>query len=211
MLQCCKPSCGGEKYLLLGYSMPSIALRKAIPFFWKRCSNMWLRRRVGRGRGWMALETDRLLAHPIESAGGRRASRHASGTDVSQQVLQLAAVAGQRSILPPARDHAQRRSIYLEIMKELIAAGLVIEESVGPFTFRHALTRQAITQDCWRGSDAHCMARLPGRWNGCMLQPWMLYLPEVFWPIILQKRNSRRTRSTRAAEQAQALSAPAPL
>ncbi|HXX78260.1 MAG TPA: AAA family ATPase, partial [Ktedonobacteraceae bacterium] len=63
----------------------------------------------------------------------------------TMQVLQLAAVAGRRFDFVLLQKITQDDEAHLvEIMKELIAAQLVIEESAEQFTFRHALTRQAI-------------------------------------------------------------------
>ncbi len=66
-------------------------------------------------------------------------------SEAARQVVTLAAVAGRRF------DFAllQRITRYdepelLRLMKELIAAQLVVEESEEQFAFRHALTRQAI-------------------------------------------------------------------
>jgi DNA-binding CsgD family transcriptional regulator/tetratricopeptide (TPR) repeat protein len=60
-------------------------------------------------------------------------------------VLQLAAVAGRRFdfTLLLQITHYDEASL-VELMKEAIAAQLVVEESAEQFAFRHALTRQAI-------------------------------------------------------------------
>ncbi len=63
----------------------------------------------------------------------------------ARRVLQLAAVAGRRfdfALLPRITSYDE--ASLLELMKETIAAQLVIEESAEQFSFRHALTRQAI-------------------------------------------------------------------
>ncbi len=60
-------------------------------------------------------------------------------------MLILAAVAGHRfdfALLQQVTSHDERRLLLL--IKELIAAQLVVEESAEQFAFRHALTRQAI-------------------------------------------------------------------
>ncbi len=66
-------------------------------------------------------------------------------SEPARRVLILAAVAGRRfdfSLLQQlTHDHEQR---LLALMKELLAAQLVVEESAEQFAFRHALTRQAI-------------------------------------------------------------------
>jgi DNA-binding NarL/FixJ family response regulator len=71
-----------------------------------------------------------------------RLSEHA------RQVLVLAAVAGRRfdfSLLEQLTHDDE--SQLLQVMKEVIAAQLVVEESAEQFAFRHALTRQAIYAD----------------------------------------------------------------
>ena len=65
----------------------------------------------------------------------------------ARRVLQLAAVAGRRFdfVLLQAITLYDEASL-LELMKEVIAVQLVIEESAEQFAFRHALTRQAIAK-----------------------------------------------------------------
>ena len=63
----------------------------------------------------------------------------------ARHVLTLAAVAGRRFdfvLLQQLTHHDEQQLLIL--MKELIAAQLVIEESAEHFAFRHALTRQAV-------------------------------------------------------------------
>jgi len=63
----------------------------------------------------------------------------------ARRVVQLAAVAGRRFDFVLLQQITQYDEAYLlELMKELIAVQLVIEESAEQFVFRHALTRQAI-------------------------------------------------------------------
>jgi DNA-binding CsgD family transcriptional regulator len=66
----------------------------------------------------------------------------------AKNVLTFAAVAGRRfdfGLLQALTDHDELTLLYL--IKELIAAQLVVEESEDVFVFRHALTRQAIEAD----------------------------------------------------------------
>src|SRR3989441_6419300 len=66
----------------------------------------------------------------------------------ARQMLALAAVAGRRfdfSLLQQLTHYDE--SQLLQVMKEVIAAQLVVEESAEQFAFRHALTRQAIYAD----------------------------------------------------------------
>lgn len=66
-------------------------------------------------------------------------------SEQAQHVLSLAAVAGRRfdfdllHHLTGGTEHT-----LLRLMKELIAAQLVVEESADTFSFRHALTREAV-------------------------------------------------------------------
>ena len=66
-------------------------------------------------------------------------------SESARQVLRLAAIAGRRfdfALLQQLTQHDEQQ--LLTLMKELIAAQLVVEESEERFAFRHALTREAI-------------------------------------------------------------------
>ena len=66
----------------------------------------------------------------------------------ARRVLTFAAVAGRRfdfGLLQQLTDYDEQQLLVL--MKELIAAQLVVEESADQFAFRHALTRQAVYAD----------------------------------------------------------------
>ncbi len=66
----------------------------------------------------------------------------------ARQVLNLAAVTGRRfDFALLQRIAGLEESELLAIIKELIAAQLVVEESAERFAFRHALTQQAIYSD----------------------------------------------------------------
>ena len=63
----------------------------------------------------------------------------------ARRVVQLAAVAGRRLDFALLKEITQDdEASLLEVMKELMAAQLVVEESAEQFSFRHALSRQAI-------------------------------------------------------------------
>jgi DNA-binding CsgD family transcriptional regulator/tetratricopeptide (TPR) repeat protein len=69
-------------------------------------------------------------------------------SESARRVMTLAAVAGRRfdfGLLQQLTPYDEQQLLVL--MKELIAAQLVIEESAEQFAFRHALTRQAIYAD----------------------------------------------------------------
>lgn len=66
-------------------------------------------------------------------------------SEPAKQVLGVAAVAGRRFDFALLRDLThQDENELLRIIKELVAAQLVVEESAELFAFRHALTREAI-------------------------------------------------------------------
>jgi DNA-binding CsgD family transcriptional regulator len=71
--------------------------------------------------------------------------RAAQLSDAGRHILSLAAVAGQRFDveLLKALTGADESGL-LQSIKELLAAGLVVEESADRFAFRHALTREAV-------------------------------------------------------------------
>ena len=69
-------------------------------------------------------------------------------SEAAREILTIASVAGQRfdfTLLQQLTHYDEQQ--LLTLMKELIAAQLVIEESADQFAFRHALTRQAIYTD----------------------------------------------------------------
>jgi predicted ATPase len=66
----------------------------------------------------------------------------------ARMVLNLAAVAGRRFDFTLLQQVAQlNEAELLPLLKELLAAQLVVEESAEQFAFRHALTREAIYSD----------------------------------------------------------------
>lgn len=82
------------------------------------------------------------LPQSVQDAVQRR-TKHLSPE--ARRALTLAAVAGRRFNFA-VLQHLLRcdETHLLDLMKELIAAQLVVEESAEQFAFRHALTRQAI-------------------------------------------------------------------
>jgi len=66
----------------------------------------------------------------------------------AREVLSLAAVAGRRFDFALLQQLTRRHEAELvQLIKELITAQLVVEESEEVFAFRHALTRQAVYTD----------------------------------------------------------------
>jgi len=91
-------------------------------------------------------------------------------SSAARQVVMLAAVAGRRfdfAFLQQITHHDEQE--LLTLMKELIAAQLVVEESEEQFAFRHALTRQAMYIQLLARERKRCIARLPKRWNSFTL------------------------------------------
>jgi DNA-binding CsgD family transcriptional regulator/tetratricopeptide (TPR) repeat protein len=93
--------------------------------------------------GWDRKPMNELhIPRSLQDAVQRRVERLSQTT---RHTLNLAAVAGQRFDFALLQELVQCTEAELLFrLKELIAAQLVIEESVEQFAFRHALTRQAI-------------------------------------------------------------------
>jgi DNA-binding CsgD family transcriptional regulator len=128
----------------------------------------------------------------------------------ARRVLQLAAVAGRRfdfALIQQITQHDE--ASLLELMKEVIAAQLVIEESAEQFAFRHALTQQAIAtgllareRRALHGTIARTLEQLHAAALDAYLAELAYHCAEAeLWSDALEY-------AKRAAEQAQALSAP---
>lgn len=128
----------------------------------------------------------------------------------ARRVLQLAAVAGQRfdfALLQQITGYDE--AYFVELMKEAISVQLVVEESAEQFAFRHALTQQAIA--------AELLARERRALHGTIAQtleqlhaPALdAHLADLAYHCAEAERWSKAMEyARRAAEQAQALSAP---
>src|SRR3954468_14936164 len=93
--------------------------------------------------GWRARPLERVRVPRTAVEAVRR--RLAALTVPARDVASLAAIAGRRfdfELLRALTDLDERA--LLALVKELIAAQLVVEESAERFAFRHALTREAI-------------------------------------------------------------------
>lgn len=93
--------------------------------------------------GWERKPIDEL--HIPRSIHDSVADRRERLTPAAQRVLDIAAVTGRRfdfALLQHIAALDEPR--LLDIIKELISAQLVVEESADHFAFRHALTRQSI-------------------------------------------------------------------
>jgi DNA-binding CsgD family transcriptional regulator len=98
---------------------------------------------MGGSGGWRARPLERVRVPRTAVEAVRR--RLAALTVPARAVASTAAVAGRRfdfDLLQTLTHHDERE--LLALVKELIAAQLVVEESAERFAFRHALTREAI-------------------------------------------------------------------
>src|SRR5688500_1236763 len=99
-----------------------------------------------RDGGWRAQSLARVRVPRTAAEAVRR--RLATLTVPARALASTAAVAGRRfdfALLQALTDSDERT--LLALVKELIAAQLVVEESAERFAFRHALTREAIYAD----------------------------------------------------------------
>ena len=95
------------------------------------------------GGAWRARPLERVRVPKTAMEAVRR--RLAALTIPARDVASTAAVAGRRfdfGLLQTLTNHDEKE--LLALVKELIAAQLVVEESAERFAFRHALTREAI-------------------------------------------------------------------
>jgi DNA-binding CsgD family transcriptional regulator len=98
---------------------------------------------VSTADGWRARPLERVYVPRTSVDAVRR--RLAALSAAARNVASVAAVAGRRFDFPLlARLTDLDEQALLALVKELIAAQLVVEESVDRFAFRHALTREAI-------------------------------------------------------------------
>jgi predicted ATPase len=99
-----------------------------------------------RDGGWRALSLERVRVPRTAAEAVRR--RLATLSVPARSLASSAAVAGRRFdfALLQALTQTDEREL-LALVKELIAAQLVVEESAERFAFRHALTREAIYAD----------------------------------------------------------------
>ena len=105
-------------------------------------AHRWWRPRADRRRVACATSRARARAETAVEAVRRRL---AALTIPARDVASTAAVAGRRfdfGLLQTLTNHDEKE--LLALVKELIAAQLVVEESAERFAFRHALTREAI-------------------------------------------------------------------
>src|SRR5437870_913841 len=136
--------------------------------------------------------------------------RTAHLSEGARQVLNLAAVAGRHfdfALLQTLTQHDEAQ--LLRLLKELIAAQLVVEQSAEQFAFRHALTRQAVyTQLLARERKAlhRAIAETFERLYASMLEAHLADLASHFFLAGVWEK--ALLYGQRAGEQAQALYAP---
>lgn len=94
-------------------------------------------------RGWGRKPVEELGIPPSVQDAVQRRTLHLSSE--ARQLLTWAAVAGRHFdfVLIQRLSGRDEREL-LDLMKELVTAQLVVEESAEQFAFRHALTRQAV-------------------------------------------------------------------
>src|SRR3989440_4905644 len=157
----------------------------------------WQRKELG------ALHIPRSVQDAVEL-------RTAHLSEGARQVLNLAAVAGRHfdfALLQALTQHDEAQ--LLRLLKELIAAQLVVEESAEQFAFRHALTRQAVyTQLLVRERKAshRAIAETFERLYASMLEAHLADLASHFFLAGVWEK--ALLYGQRAGEQAQALYAP---
>jgi DNA-binding CsgD family transcriptional regulator/tetratricopeptide (TPR) repeat protein len=131
---------------LLGHAPPAqttqtiIDLTEGNPFFVEEVVRTTLARSPGR-----FLQGAVGVPRTVRDAVQRRVHRLG---EPARQVLEVAAIAGRRfdfELLQRVLRISERE--LLSIVKELIAAHLVVEDADNRFAFRHALTRQAVYAD----------------------------------------------------------------
>jgi DNA-binding CsgD family transcriptional regulator len=93
--------------------------------------------------GWARKSMQEIHIPPsVQDAVGRRTGQLQTA---ARHLLTLAAVVGRRFDFALLQEVVgQNETELLALIKELVAAQLVVEESTDQFAFRHALTRQAV-------------------------------------------------------------------
>jgi tetratricopeptide (TPR) repeat protein len=157
---------------------------------------------------WERLPLHRLhLPRSVQIAVQQRLNRLSVE---AREVITLAAVAGRRFDFDLLQALTGRDEVALiRLIKELIRAQLVVEESADSFTFRHALTRRAVETDLLarerQALHRVIAAAMEQRYAG-RLETHLADLAEHCWAAGLWDKTLEYARQ--AGEQAQALYAP---
>jgi DNA-binding CsgD family transcriptional regulator/Flp pilus assembly protein TadD len=103
----------------------------------QRVNDTWVRQAARRDAGRRA-----FIPRSVQEVVHQQADRVSAA---AKQVLTLAAVAGRRFDFPVLQQALSCHEDHLLVLvKELLAAQLIVEESADQFAFRHALIREAI-------------------------------------------------------------------
>jgi len=161
-----------------------------------------------RGGKWDRKPLQELqIPRSVRDAVARRVGRL---SPAAHEVLCLAAVTGRRfdfALLQTLTRHSEAE--LLEIVKELIAAQLVVEASAERFAFRHALTREAIYLSLLarQRKDFHrVVAEAQERLHGLSDEPYLAELADHFFAAEVWEK--ALDYAARAGHRAQALYAP---
>jgi len=157
---------------------------------------------------WERKERSSLhIPRSVQDAVQQRTDRLSTS---ARQVLTLAAVAGRRfdfALLQALTEHDEQHLLHL--IKELISAQLVVEESAEQFAFRHALTRQSIYGDLLireRKALHHRIADMLESLYSTVLETHVADLAYHFYEAGAWEQAFRYAQ--RSGEQAQAMYAP---
>lgn len=128
----------------------------------------------------------------------------------AREILTLAAIAGRRFDFRLLQELTEQTEVVLiQLMKELISAQLVVEESADLFAFRHALTQQAVAADLLareRRALHAVIARVMERLYQDNLEVHSADLARHFFAA--EQWDMALAYARRAGDQAQALGAP---
>jgi predicted ATPase len=150
---------------------------------------------------------DLRLPRSVEDVVRERLAR--LGAD-ARQLLELAAVAGRRfdlRVLAALTEHDE--ATLLRLLKEMLAAHLIVEESADIYAFRHTLTRQAVytgllarERRALHGRVAEAIERLHAE----MLGPHLADLGHHY--TVAERWEPARRYAREAGDQARAMHAP---
>ncbi len=159
---------------------------------------------VGDGKLPQALQIPRTIQVTVQQRTERL-------SPAAQQLLVLSAVAGRRvdfTLLQRLTGHDE--SAVLGVLKELIAAQLVVEESEDVFAFRHALTQQAVYANLLARERRTLHGQVAERLEQLAAAAPAARLADLSYHYYAAARWDKAARyAIEAGEQAQALHAPA--
>lgn len=125
----------------------------------------------------------------------------------AQSLLQLTAVVGRRfdfQLLQALTNHNEWT--LLQLLKELMAAQLVVEETADRFAFRHALTRQAVYHQLLRREQRVLHQTIAHKLEDLAVSGLTVPLPDLAYHFFAAESWEKAVEyARRAGEQAQAL------